>query len=100
MLPDGILELRNISVADSASSKKRILEQAAAENAPLVPRETPAPAPPAPSPSASAGEEHKPLPAVDGREPRAHGFRIPRERAGAWQARTVLIDRRSGQAEA
>ena len=29
MLPQGILELRNISVADPASSKKRILEQAA-----------------------------------------------------------------------
>lgn len=29
MLPSGILELRNISVADPASSKKRILEQAA-----------------------------------------------------------------------
>ncbi|HOP16872.1 MAG: PTS sugar transporter subunit IIA [Gammaproteobacteria bacterium] len=29
MLPPGILELRNISVADPASSKKRVLEQAA-----------------------------------------------------------------------
>jgi PTS system nitrogen regulatory IIA component len=29
MLPPGILELRNISVADLASSKKRVLEQAA-----------------------------------------------------------------------
>ena len=29
MLPDGILELSRISIADTASSKKRILEQAA-----------------------------------------------------------------------